>query len=376
MGGGGEKVSRIACSSVSCDFSAYRPVHVTGYTLVTGGADQGDLHAPKKWTLKAKRNRDDDWTVLDSRNAIANPADALPDREFTERTYGIAAERQGEYRYFRFQIPYYQLWDESWFIQTGRYGYVDGWGDYLQLAEFKLQGTYEADPLGAAAFSGVTIGDAPAATVGSADGKVDFVGSYEPVAFAAGDRSSLLLGPDGALAHPAAATTLGACGAWFRLNGLQAGGGVKGYTLDFGDEILSGAFSLPYDDWATLYGLGAWDAADASGIHNVFRYIFDVPTGAITNPPLLSISFDASGNPVIHTPPLNPAASGFDISILASDDLTGTGATTYPLDPSGSTTIPQNGNATRFFRLQVLPHIEIVVPIIEGDDIEVVAPLN
>ena len=63
------------------------------------------------------------------------------------------------------------------------------------------------------------------------------------------------------------------------------------------------------------------NAADASGIHNVFRYIFDVPTGAITNPPLLSISFDASGNPVIHTPPLNPAATGFDISILASDTL-------------------------------------------------------
>ena len=123
-----------------------------------------------------------------------------------------------------------------------------------------------------------------------------------------------------------------------------------------------------------------WIAVKISGLSqsyvNVFRYIFDVPTGAITNPPLLSISFDASGNPVIHTPPLNPAASGFDISILASDDLTGTGATTYPLDPSGSTTIPQNGNATRFFRLQGLPHIEIVVPIIEGDDIEVVAPLN
>ena len=85
-----------------------------------------------------------------------------------------------------------------------------------------------------------------------------------------------------------------------------------------------------------------------------------------------------SGPPVIHTPPLNPAASGFDISILASDDLTGTGATTYPLDPSGSTTIPQNGNATRFFRLQVLPHIEVFVPIDDGGggDIEVVAPLN
>ena len=217
--------------------------------------------------------------------------------------------------------------------------------------------------------------DAPAATVGSADGKVDFVGSHEPVAFAAADRNSLLLGPDGALAHPAAAATLGACGAWFRLNGLQAGRDVKGYTLDFGDGILSGAFPFAYADWAALYGLGAWDAADASGIHNVFRYLFDVPTGAITNPPLLSISFDASGNPVIHTPPLNPAASGFDISIVASDTLGGT-TTAYPLDPSGETTIPQNGNATRFFRLQVFPHIEVFVPIIEGDDIEVVAPLN
>ena len=26
-----------------------------------------------------------------------------------------------------------------------------------------------------------------------------------------------------------------------------------------------------------LHITGAWDAADASGIHNVFRYLFDVP---------------------------------------------------------------------------------------------------
>lgn len=60
-----------------------------------------------------------------------------------------------------------------------------------------------------------------------------------------------------------------------------------------------------------------------------------------------------SGPPVIHTPPLNPAASGFDISILASDDLTGTGGTPYPLDPSGSTTIPATSAPARFFRLRV-----------------------
>ena len=60
---------------------------------------------------------------------------------------------------------------------------------------------------------------------------------------------------------------------------------MKGYTLNFGNEILSGAFPFAYAEWATLYGLGAWAATDSLGIHNVFRYLFDVPTGAITNPP-------------------------------------------------------------------------------------------
>ena len=98
----------------------------------------------------------------------------------------------------------------------------------------------------------------------------------------------------------------------------------------------------------------AWNATDANGIHNVFRYLFDVPTGAFTNPPLLAISFDASGNPVIHTPPLNPSAKGFDISILATDDLSGTGAITYPLNANGETTIPATDKKSRFFRLRVI----------------------
>ena len=100
-----------------------------------------------------------------------------------------------------------------------------------------------------------------------------------------------------------------------------------------------------------------WNSADASGIRNEFRNLFDTPTGAFTNPPLLSISFDASGNPVIHTPPLNPSATDFDISILATETLTGTpdgeGVSTYPLDPSGSTTIPATATPARFFRLRV-----------------------
>ena len=73
--------------------------------------------------------------------------------------------------------------------------------------------------------------------------------------------------------------------------------GVTGYTLDFGDEIFSRVFSSCYAEWAALYGLGAWNAAAASGIHNMFRYLFYVPIGAFTNPPLRLIAFDATGNP-------------------------------------------------------------------------------
>ena len=107
--------------------------------------------------------------------------------------------------------------------------------------------------------------------------------------------------------------------------------------------------------WAAANGVtGAWDATDASGVHNVFRYAFDKPTGAFTNPPLLSISFDALGRAVIHTPPLNSSATGFDVSILATADLAGTGATTYPLDADGETTIPATNSPARFFRLQAV----------------------
>ncbi len=58
--------------------------------------------------------------------------------------------------------------------------------------------------------------------------------------------------------------------------------------------------------------VATWDAADASGIRNVFRNLFDVPIGAFTTPPLLSITFDASGNPGGGgTPPLPPEESQF-----------------------------------------------------------------
>ena len=117
--------------------------------------------------------------------------------------------------------------------------------------------------------------------------------------------------------------------------------------------VVLGARGVDYfDDWAAENGLAdAWNAKDAFGIPNVFRYAFDVPEGPVDNPPLLSISFDADGLPVIETPPL-ANGGGFDLSILATDDLDGSGAIAYPLDASGRTKIPASASGARFFRLR------------------------
>ncbi len=109
-----------------------------------------------------------------------------------------------------------------------------------------------------------------------------------------------------------------------------------------------------YEIWAAANDVaGTWNATDANGIHNVFRYAFDKPTGVFTNPPLLSISFDANGNPVILTPPL-ANAEGFDLSIRATDSPDGANGQIYPLNASGETAIPASGKKSRFFRLRAV----------------------
>ena len=166
-----------------------------------------------------------------------------------------------------------------------------------------------------------------------------------------------ILHTDGALAGSYADC---AAAGGFLLVGADDGGDDALFHLsDF--RIYDGAVTVPeilagttgaYDDWAADKAVaGAWNAKDASGVHNVFRYAFDVPEGPVTNPPLISISFDASGNPVVITPPL-VNGEGFALSILATDDLAGTGAATFPLDADGETVIPKTNSPTRFFRLK------------------------
>ena len=119
--------------------------------------------------------------------------------------------------------------------------------------------------------------------------------------------------------------------------------------------ITSGGSSSGYTAWATANGVsGAWNATDANGIVNVFRYAFNKPTGAFTEPVLLDITFNAAGKAVIKTPPL-VNTTGFTFTIVASDNLDGTGtAASYGLNASGETTIDETGKTKRFFRLRAV----------------------
>ncbi len=187
---------------------------------------------------------------------------------------------------------------------------------------------------------------------------VDFVGNFSPVSIAASDKTAFCLGDANTFSQPGIDFAVNSCRAYFRLKGgLRAGYEVKRCVLSLGGETITGAlFASPYEAWTAASGIsGAWDATDALGIANVFRYAFNKPTGAFANPPLLGISFTARGRPVITTPPLVNTA-GFTFSVVASDNPDGTGdVDTTPLSASGKTTIYETKFApARFFRLRAV----------------------
>ena len=123
---------------------------------------------------------------------------------------------------------------------------------------------------------------------------------------------------------------------------------------DFAGCSASGSVtydSSPYETWAAANGVaGAWDATDASGIANVFRYVFNVPAGAFTNPPLLDIAIEG-GSAVVITPPVSNTV-GFAVSVVESSDVAGATVTRRkPLDATGRTEFPMESALSRFYRL-------------------------
>ena len=113
-----------------------------------------------------------------------------------------------------------------------------------------------------------------------------------------------------------------------------------------------------YFAWAATNGIsGAWNAKDADGIPNVFRYLFNHPTNTFDDPPLLSLEFDTDGHLLAKTPQVMNT-NGFDFSLSAVDAPAWSSPTNHPLSPSGSTPLtnePPPASSTRFFRLQATP---------------------
>ena len=116
-------------------------------------------------------------------------------------------------------------------------------------------------------FTGVTVSDA---TANVSTDYVDFVGTYSPVIYTDENRSVLFLGGGSSLYYPDGqnATTIGACRAYFTLNGITAGdpndpNAVKAFVLNFGDErptdgvgeVQGSKFKVLGDDsWYDLNG--------------------------------------------------------------------------------------------------------------------------
>ena len=96
-------------------------------------------------------------------------------------------------------------------------------------------------------FSSVTI-TSTTPTVATGDA-ANFCGIYNPYSTGGEDKTLLYLGADDKLYYPSADMTIGACRAYFTLNGITAGeptdnsAGVRAFVLNFGEGGETGIIS-------------------------------------------------------------------------------------------------------------------------------------
>ena len=102
---------------------------------------------------------------------------------------------------------------------------------------------------------------------------------------------------------------------------------------------------------------GAWDATDANGVANAFRYVFDRADAAFAGVVIIGFEADGEGAVAIQTLPIVNGKEFFTFTIVASDNADGTGnVMEYPLsvdDPEGITIIEEEYNPHRFFRIRI-----------------------
>ena len=102
---------------------------------------------------------------------------------------------------------------------------------------------------------------------------------------------------------------------------------------------------------------GAWNEADANGVANAFRYVFDRADAAFAGVVIIGFEADGEGAVAIQTLPIVNGKDVFTFTIVASDNLDGSGnIAEYPLaidDPEGITIIEEEYNPHRFFRVRI-----------------------
>lgn len=128
-------------------------------------------------------------------------------------------------------------------------------------------------------FNGVIINATEPTTIrptdGDSDGKVSFIGIYNPETLPAGDASNLYLGAGNQLYWPNKARTLNAFRGYFNVN-LGGDSQVRAFRLNFGEEVITGIIDVPgsglnaqdgADDWFTLSGMRQSGKPSQKGIY-------------------------------------------------------------------------------------------------------------
>ena len=106
-------------------------------------------------------------------------------------------------------------------------------------------------------FNNVTISSTFTGVV-SADGTLDFIGTYSPMTIAGENKSMLYLGSGNKLYYPNAAMTINACRATFQLYGITAGD-VAHSRLFFGDDETNG---IKITNFTNLTNSAGWYTLD------------------------------------------------------------------------------------------------------------------
>ena len=123
-------------------------------------------------------------------------------------------------------------------------------------------------------FSNVKIRDYDPDGVTSADGKVSFVGNYDPVTLTAGDNTKLYLGAANKLYYPSKERNINAFRGYFQLNGIEAGEVAQARMFFGDDEETTGIVSLksevysPHSEvWYDLSGRKLDKKPTAKGVY-------------------------------------------------------------------------------------------------------------